>query len=92
MSKLKDCIHKNICCPCRDYSEECQKEISMALSMARETMLCEKAAVFENGYEFVIYGNPKEDGEHNCDMMGCASAGPHILMRVPKSDEILKGF
>jgi hypothetical protein len=39
--------------------------------------------------DYLIIGEPKPELEHNCDQMGCPSAGPHFLgyMLDPNEDK-----
>lgn len=40
-------------------------------------------AVWTDGKgEYVLTGTPEPGEEHSCDLMGCPSAGPHVLRRL----------
>jgi hypothetical protein len=49
-------------------------------------------AVIYRGRLYIIGRPPSDDDEetgHNCDAMGCGSAGPHVLARIELTPEQL---
>jgi hypothetical protein len=43
-----------------------------------------------NDGQIIVIGTPDENGEHNCDFMGCGSC-EHVIMRV-NSAYVVKGW
>jgi len=74
----KDCLMPGLHFP----GECCSVEMMMDPREAEGMKRLRDVWWDEKRSSLFVFGDPDEEGGHNCDEMGCGSCGPHLIARL----------